>query len=905
MVAQLPPTGTLTFLFTDVEGSTRAWELNPARMSASLLRHNELLADAIRRHQGHVFKTVGDAFCAAFNTPHEALRAAIDAQRALAHTLRVRMALHTGTAVEREGDYYGPTLNRVARLMAIGHGGQILLSGITAELVKPAVDDNVRLIDLGAHRLRDLGQPEHVFQAAVADLPSDFPALASLGSRANNLPAQLTTFVGREHELRALNDALQTTRLLTLTGPGGIGKTRLALEVATQALDAFPNGAWFIDLSAVREGERIPETIASALSLHEEADRSHWDVAIAFLREKQLLLILDNCEHLIDHCARRASEILQAAGAVTVLATSREPLSVPGEQLWPVPTLLDAAAADDVSLNESPAVRLFIDRALLTGRPLDLSGKALETVVEICRCLDGIPLALELAASRVQSLTVPEILEHLNDRFSLLTSRDRTRLPRQQTLRGAIDWSFDLLSDAERRVFARTAAFSGGFTLAAAEVVCGYDFARADVLDTLGTLVAKSFLLRHEHDGSSRYRTLETMHEYAFEKLAAAAELEPTRHKHFDFYLAYAERWDRQFTLSQADALHAIDAEYENIRATLAWGFGQPLKTELLLRMAIAIARYWEVRGHMREARMWFARLLDRVPPAEVNGTVAAAYARAGNLANLHGDYRNAMLLGHTALKLRRQLNDAAGVAESLNNLGRTLQDAGRPKQAGTLYAEALKIFRVQNNVPAQARTLGNLGLLAMVRADHELALRNMRESLALIEDGGDTRLTAHILGGLGYLSHHAGAISDSLNYNSRSLAMLKELGDLPGVARVLNNLAEVTIAAEDIEAAHDHLVECLRLCEETGLQHELADAIDCLATIAGKKARFDDAARLIGAADAIRSAIRQTLPSFLEAQRNQVVASVEAQLGHAEFDRLRLLGSQADPKTLARAALG
>ncbi|MBV8727318.1 MAG: adenylate/guanylate cyclase domain-containing protein, partial [Candidatus Eremiobacteraeota bacterium] len=336
MVRSAPPSGTLTFLFTDIEGSTRSWERDAAQMAELLNRHNALLNGAIERAGGTVFKTVGDAFCAAFPTPEEALRAAIEAQHKLAPLIPVRMALHSGTAVERDGDYFGPTLNRVARLMGIGHGRQILVSGVTAAMLRDGIS-RAQLRDPGTHRLRDLSEPERVFQAIVEGLPADFPPLQSLELRPHNLPAQLTTFVGREDEVRELNDALRATRLLTLTGPGGIGKTRLALEVGSHVLEEFPHGVWFVDLSTLHEGERIPESIASALSLQEQSDRSHWDVAISYLRDKQLLLILDNCEHLIDACAHRASEILQQSDAVRVLATSREPLSVPGERLWVVP----------------------------------------------------------------------------------------------------------------------------------------------------------------------------------------------------------------------------------------------------------------------------------------------------------------------------------------------------------------------------------------------------------------------------------------------------------------------------------------------------------------------------------------------------------------------------------------
>ncbi|MBV9737096.1 MAG: tetratricopeptide repeat protein [Candidatus Eremiobacteraeota bacterium] len=904
MVRNAPPSGTLTFLFTDIEGSTRSWERDAAQMADVLNRHNALLSHAIDSAGGVVFKTVGDEFCAVFAMPENALGAAIEAQRQLASLIPVRMALHSGTAVERDGDYFGPTLNRVARLMAIGHGGQILVSGVTAAMLRDGIA-KAQLRDLGMHRLRDLSEPERVFQAIVDDLRIDFPPLQSLDSRPHNLPAQLTTFVGREAEVRELDDALRVTRLLTLTGPGGIGKTRLALEVGSKVLDEFPHGVWFIDFSAIHDAERIPESIASALSLQEEADRTHWDIAMSYLRDKQLLLILDNCEHLVDGCAHRANEILQNATAVRVLATSREPLSVPGERLWVVPSLLEDGASSAASI-ENPAVQLFIDRAMLTGRQLDLNGPTLQTIGEICQCLDGIPLALELAASRAQSLTVNEILGHLSDRFRFLASGDRTRLPRQKTLRGAIDWSYELLEQRESATFVRTAVFTGEFGLAAAEAICADgDVANADVLDALSALVAKSFVVQRERDGSSRYRVLETLREYGFEKLTAQDEIEALRRRHFDYYVAYGAKLETHFMASPREALPSMDADYENLRAALAWGFESSADRMPVLQLATAVSRYWEVRAHVHEARMWFAKLLDGIDGREPEPIIASAFSRASRLANLQGDYADAIKYGRVALQMRRQLGDQAGIADSLNDLGRAVQDAGRPRQAAPLYREALKFYRKQDNLVAQARVLCNIGLLAQQRGEHQIALKHIRESLALIENTSEHRIPAFILGALGTVSHHAGNIQDALDYNTRSLELVRTLGDIEGIARVLNNLAEVRIDVGDLQTARLHVAECIHICEESGLRHEYADALDNLAILEQRAQQADTAVQLMGAADAIRRLLRQPLAPYFESKRQDIIASIRQEIGAEGFERLRNAGERADPKALTKAALG
>ncbi|MBV8688903.1 MAG: tetratricopeptide repeat protein, partial [Candidatus Eremiobacteraeota bacterium] len=844
-----------------------------------------------------------DAFCAAFATPQDAVNAAIDAQRQLTAIMPVRMALHSGTAVEREGDYFGPTLNRVARLMSLAHGGQILLSGVTAAMLRDGLAQ-IDLRDLGTHRLRDLSEPERIFQAIGAGLPAEFPPLQSPESRPHNLPSQLTTFVGRERELRELDDALRATRLLTLTGPGGIGKTRLALEVGSHALDRFSNGVWFIDLSAIHEGARIPERIAAALSLQEQADRSHWDVALSYLRDKQLLLILDNCEHVIDDCAHRANEILQNAQAVHVLATSREPLSVPGERLWIVPSLL--AGDGEAESRNNPAVRLFIERAMLTGRELEASDAALRTIAEICRCLDGIPLALELAASRAQSLTLEEIRAHLNDRFRFLSSGDRTRMPRQKTLRGAIDWSYELLDERDRTIFMRSAVFTGEFGLKAAEAICAdHDVPPADVLDALAALVAKSFTLRLERNGISRYRLLETLREYAHEKLVAQDhQLESARRRHFDYFVAYAVKLERSFVDQPEPAVRALDADYENLRDALSWGFETGAQRAALLQLLTALSRYWEVRANIHEARLWFTSLLGEAEDEKPSSPLAAAFARAARLANLQGDYADAIRYGRVALRMDRHLRNNVGIADALHELGRALQDAGRPKQAAPLYREALKLYREQNNVTAQARLLANLGLVAQQQGDHQRALRELHESLDLLEGTHERRIPAFILGALGTVSHHAGKIQDALAYNMRSLEMVRALGDVVGQARLLNNLADVALDIGDLPAAQRYIAECRTICEESGLQHEYADVLDNLAILQQGLQRPDVSAKLIGAADAIRVSLRQPLAPFFETRRQAVIDSIQQQVGDEEFDRLRKTGEQADPKDVAAAAL-
>ena len=478
-----PPTGTVTFLFTDIEGSTKLWELYPDAMKVALARHDIILRQAIESHGGVVFKTVGDAFCAAFSSAPAAVEAALAAERALfserwgeTGAVRTRAALHTGNAESREGDYFGPTLNRVARLLSTGYGGQILLSLPAQELVRDHLPEGTELRDLGEHRLKDLIRPERIYQLAAWGLPADFPPLRALDPQRTNLPIQPTSFIGRRQEMAEVRRLLTATRLLTLTGTGGVGKTRLALHVAADLVDAYRDGVWLVELASVTDPALVLQAVAAALGVREQPGRPLRDTLIDFLDARHLLLVLDNCEHLVAACAQLADAVLHACPTVTILATSREALGVGGELTWRVPSLPapDAQHPPPLEhLTQYEAVRLFIDRAVFALPSFTVTNANAPAVAQICWRLDGISLAIELAAARVKLLAPEQIAARLDDRFRLLTGGSRTALPRQQTLRAAIDWSYDLLSEPERTLLRRLSVFAGGWTLEGAEAVCG------------------------------------------------------------------------------------------------------------------------------------------------------------------------------------------------------------------------------------------------------------------------------------------------------------------------------------------------------------------------------------------------------------------------------------------------
>src|SRR5262245_27401277 len=533
-------------------------------MRAALARHDALLRRAMRGHGGHVVKPTGDGLHAAFARAPDALGAALAAQRALAAEpwglptpLRARLGLHTGAAEERDGDYFGPAVNRAARVMQAGHGGQVLLSAVTAGLVRGELPAGAGLRDLGEHRLKDLLEPEGLVQLLAPGLPEHFPAPRTLGTHPNNLPLQLTSFVGRARALAAVHDLLGRARLLTLTGAGGCGKTRLALQAAAEAVDAHPDGVWFVDLAPLADAALLPAAVLAALGLQETPGRPAMAALVEHLRLRGLLLVVDNCEHLVDACARLVDALLRACPRLAVLATSREMLSVPGEAAWRVPSLAlpDAwaptPAADDLARYE--AIALFVERARLVQSDFVLAAANADAVRQVCGRLDGIPLALELAAARVRVLPVEQIAARLDDRFRLLTGGSRTALRRQQTLKALVDWSYDLLSGAERAVLRRLAVFSGGWALGAGEAVCAddpgagpsdavADVDRAEVLDVLTALVDKSLVQAEPRAGEERYRLLETIRQYAEDKLLDAGEAAAVRARHRDWCLALAER---------------------------------------------------------------------------------------------------------------------------------------------------------------------------------------------------------------------------------------------------------------------------------------------------------------------------------------------------------------------------
>ena len=609
------PSGVVTFLFTDVEGSTRRWEADADGMRAALAAHDEVLRAAIEAHGGSLFKHTGDGVCAAFASPRSAVDAAVAAQRAL--ELPVRMGLATGEAELREGDYFGAVLNRAARVMAAGHGGQILLAESTAVLLT-----GVDLLDLGPRRLRDVSAPVGVFQVRALGLRTEFPSLRALDTSPGNLRPAASSFIGREAELAEVEEALKAHRLVTLTGVGGVGKTRLATEVAARLADEFPDGAWFFELAAVTDPAAVPDAVAAVLGITQQPGKSLADSVAAALEGRVRLLVFDNCEHVRDAAADLIEAVLAHSATVIILATSREGLGIPDEQVWLVPSL------DIDTGTDSAAVALFVERARSVASRFSMTEPAeAAAVVEICQRLDGIPLAIELAASRMASMTASEVRDRLDHRFRLLVG-SRRGLARHHTLRHAVAWSYDHLDDAEKALLDRCAVFAGGFDFQSACAVAGFDgsddFAALDLLDAL---VRKSLLVAYKYSGRTRFSMLETIRQFAEEQLVARGAADEVRNAHARYFAGretdILALWDSP---QQREAYDWFTVEFANLRAAFRWAADQGD-----LDVAAAIATYTAHLGtcvENFEPIAWAEELIE--PARAVNHSrLAALYAMA------------------------------------------------------------------------------------------------------------------------------------------------------------------------------------------------------------------------------------------------------------------------------------
>jgi len=747
---------TLTFLFTDIEGSTRLWEAHPEAMRSALVTHDELITKAVETHEGRVFKHTGDGVAAVFGRAADGLAAAADAQRAMLATphpdvgvLRIRAAVHSGEADERDGDFFGQPLNRVSRLLSAAHGSQVLVSLVTEQLCGANLPPGLSLVDLGEHRLRDLARPERVFQLTAADLPSDFPTLVTPDLVPNNLPTLTTSFVGRDQELAEIDKLIRGARLVTITGVGGAGKTRLALQAAAQFGDEFPGGVWLVELAGISDPDLVTSATAAAVGVAEQAGRSLQASLVDHLKGRTALVIMDNCEHVIGSSAALVDAILAGAPDCKVVATSRELLGLGGEVAFGMRSMSvpQAGARLDVSeVSRYDSVRLFAERAAASRPDFRMGADNAGAVIEICRRLDGMPLALELAAARLRSFSPQQIADLLDQRFRLLTGGSRTALPRQQTLAAAIDWSYQLLEPNERLLFERLAVFQGGFTLEAAQQVCAdADLDAFDVLELIPSLVDKSLVAADPGAEAVRYRLLETVRQYARDLLDQHGAADAFRRRHADFFVGLAEAaephvrgaeerlwWDR------------IDAELDNLRQAMLWSL-EVGETEKAMRIAGAIWRFWWFKVRFSEGTSWLQRALaeETDVPKHVR---AKALLGLGSLLGFVDSAGTSTDYLERALVLYRELDtegaDPAllrhGYPAALINLTAqaSLTEAAKERNRA-LNQEALEVAERIGDPAGVAVALGNLAEIDAHDGNHEAARQGFRASIAASEKLG------------------------------------------------------------------------------------------------------------------------------------------------------------------------
>jgi predicted ATPase/class 3 adenylate cyclase/Tfp pilus assembly protein PilF len=861
-----PPTGTLTFLFTDIEGSTKMWERSPEAMQAALARHDQILRRAIEEHDGYVFKTVGDAFCCAFITAPDALEAALEAQRLLlkerwaeSDPLRVRMALHIGAAEERDGDYFGPPVNRVARLLSAAHGGQVLLSAATHEMVRDQLPAGMNLAELGEHRLKDLFRPERVFQLVSPDLPSEFPPLRTLEAYRNNLPLQPTPLVGREDEVAEVCDLLggDETRLLTLTGPGGIGKTRLALQAAADLLDDFPDGTYFVQLATLTDTELFLPAVAETLGVRETAEQSLDESFKDYLSERRLLLLLDNFEQVLE-AAPTVTELLAVAPGLKVLATSRTSLRLYGEHVYPVPplSLPDLKLQPPLErLTQYEAVGLFVERAQAVKPDFKVTNESAPAVAEICVRLDGLPLAIELAAARITMLPPKAMLQRLTSRLKLLTGGARDLPERQRTLRATIEWSFALLDEGEQVLFGRLAVFSGGRTLEAIDAICDAEGdLPIDSFEGVSSLLDKSLLRQEEGPNEEpRFVMLETVHEFAREKLEQSGEAESIKRAHAEYFLTLAEKADAELRgANQLEWLERLEAEHDNMRAALSWSLERK-EAEVALKLGGAVWLFWLLRDYHSEGRRWLEEALA-MDGAGSPGSRAMALAGAGWLATEQGDLDRAKEACEEGLELLEHEAREASEAKLtlLACLGWVAWEREELGQASELLEEGLALSREMRDTWWLAYSLFILAIVPQSLGDSERATDLYEESMDLFRELGDKQSLAFCLNNMAMMVYSQGDLGRTAQLTEESVALKRELGNRGGVSMGLYNLGWIALLQDDLGRAADLYRESLSLSWDTGLNPLVQSALEGLACLAGAKGEAERAGRLWGAGQAL-----------------------------------------------------
>ncbi|MEO8666358.1 MAG: tetratricopeptide repeat protein [Ignavibacteria bacterium] len=858
------PNGIVTFLFTDIEGSTRLAQQFPLTLPHALEKHNSILNEAIASHNGFVFDIIGDAFCSAFENADDAVKAAVKMQNDLASekwidaVIKIRIGIHSGPAEWSGSGYMGYiTLARAQRVMSAAYGEQIIVSDDADALIKkkikasnlPLTNERGEVIsfrDLGERRLKDMIQSLKLYQVVSHGLREDFPPLKTLDARPNNLPVQLTSFIGREKEMSDVKHLLSGTRLLSLIGPGGTGKTRIALQTAAESIDDYENGVWFVELASLTDPSHLPELIMKSIGIKEQQNKTSEETLCDHLKDKEILILLDNCEHLIDPSARISEILLQYSPGLKIIVTSRESLRIDGEQTHSVLPLAFPDPKDNSSpeqLSQYESVRLFIERALAVDQRFRVNNDNAPALAQICFHLDGIPLAIELAAARISVLSPEKINERLSDRFRLLTGGKRTALPRQQTLKALIDWSYDLLSEKEKIFWQRLSVFSGGWTLEAAEEICSDDDLSADdILDLMNELTGKSIIIYAE--AKDRYSMLETMRRYGDEKLNNSGEQEKIRTDHLNYFLKTAETARTElFGPKAKEWLDKFESEHSNLRAALTWSLEKKL-FEQGAGLVCALDDYWEARGYGLECGVWLEKFMSN--PGSLSPDILARSNRvAGLIEKYKGNSIRSNEFFESSLKIYRELGDIVAASGVLNSLGVSAYNRGEYNTAEKYLEESLQLSRETGSKKVTSTAINSIGLIALVRLEFDKAKKYFEETVETAKSIGDEFLTGVGLNNLAVVQTFLGDYEEAEKLYYEVLKINKDLGNKIGIARTLSNLGNIIYLRNDLDKAESILNESLALSKEIGQMARILDALSNLGQVALSKGEIDTARSL------------------------------------------------------------
>jgi predicted ATPase/class 3 adenylate cyclase len=900
------PSGTVTFLFTDIEDSTRLWQEQPQAMSHAHALHDEILHEAIEANHGYVFQIVGDSFSVAFHNAIGGLEAALAAQRGLetrqnesALKIKTRMGLYTGAAeIQTNGKYEGyVTVASCQRVMSVAHGGQVLLSHTTADLLNN-LPEGVSLRDLGEHQLKSLRSPLRLYQLIAPGLPQDFPPIQSLNQFPNNLPTQLTSFIGREKEIEEIKSALNTARLVTLTGSGGTGKTRLSQEVGAQLLTVFRHGVWLIELAPLSDESQIIPAVAQVFGLQELPFNPLAKLVEDYLRDKKLLLILDNCEHLIAACARLADHLLHLGAGLKILASSREALGIAGEIAYRTP-----------SLGDSESTQLFVDRARAANSNFKLTDANRSAVAQICHRLDGIPLAIELAAARTKILSAEQIATRLDDMFRLLVGGSRTALPRQQTLRALIDWSYDLLSDEEKRLLQFASVFVGGWTLEALEFVAD----APNTLELLEQLVNKSLVVTEEHKGEMRYFLLETIRQYAREKLFEAKQASAARDRHFIYHKNLTNGlWDVTYYAQEAQTQRLISTqvEMENLRAAFEWGLQNDAQDAL--ELAANIAMIMGMVGGQIEGITMLKMTMEKfraLPPVEGEASILRKKIYT------HGCFSLGVLLQGTneIMFSRSILQEAIAIARELGDkhmLGIGLEmyanASAMIKADDTLAAaqEGLEIFRALNDSAGLEMAYSNLARWAAIHGDFEESEKYVGLARASMNAGSIRMQSGFLNMGMGIGARAQGRYEVAQHHFEEGLRIFKHIGHKGMIAALNSEIAHTQRALGNFAEAKQTYVVTIKVYQDYGNRPAVAHQLECFAMIAVVEEEPQRAAKLFGAAEAIREATGHKPTDEEQAEEAQFIIRLRSMLSEAEFNTLWAEGKSMTMEQAIQLAL-